>query len=102
VISFGSLGQGGGGAIAGSSARLGIATAARGAIAAGTIARAGGGAVLEPCALLGRRDIQCVADGNGAKAVWIADLLPNEAAPAIGAMIDQGMGAMKKTLERTA
>jgi len=39
-------------------------------------------------------------DANGTKAVWIADLLPNEAAPAIGAMIDQGMGAMKKTLER--
>jgi len=45
--------------------------------------------------------MQIFADGaSGAKAVWIADLLPNEAAPAIGAMIDQGMGAMKKTLER--
>ena len=39
-------------------------------------------------------------DANGTKAVWIADLPPHEAAPAIGAMIDQGMGAMKKTLER--
>ena len=46
--------------------------------------------------------MQIFADGaNGTKAVWIADLLPNEAAPAIGAMIDQGMGAMKKTLERS-
>ena len=45
--------------------------------------------------------MQVFADGaNGTKAVWIADLLPNEAAPAIGAMIEQGMGAMKKTLER--
>ena len=45
--------------------------------------------------------MQIFANGaNGTKAVWIADLLPNEAAPAIGAMIDQGMGAMKKTLER--
>ena len=45
--------------------------------------------------------MQIFADGaNGTTAVWIADLLPNEAAPAIGAMIDQGMGAMKKTLER--
>ena len=45
--------------------------------------------------------MQIFADGaNGTKAVWIADLLPNEAAPAIGAMIDQGMGVMKKTLER--
>jgi carbon monoxide dehydrogenase subunit G len=47
--------------------------------------------------------MQIFADGaNGTKAVWIADLLPNEAAPAIGAMIEQGMGAMKKTLERAA
>ena len=43
--------------------------------------------------------LQIFADGPGTKAVWIADLLPNEAAPAIGAMIDHGMGAMKKTLE---
>ncbi|HTN28485.1 MAG TPA: SRPBCC family protein [Burkholderiales bacterium] len=44
--------------------------------------------------------MQIFADGDGARAVWIADLLPNEVAPAIGAMIEQGMGAMKKTLER--
>ena len=44
--------------------------------------------------------MQVFADGDGAKAVWVADLLPNEAAPAIGAMIDQGMAAMKRTLER--
>ena len=47
--------------------------------------------------------MQVFADGeSGTKAVWVADLLPNEAAPAIGAMIDQGMGVMKKTLERAA
>jgi hypothetical protein len=45
--------------------------------------------------------MQIFADGDGARAVWIADLLPNEAAPGIGAMIEHGMGAMKKTLERT-
>ena len=45
--------------------------------------------------------MQIFAEGDGTKAVWIADLLPNEAAPAIGEMIDHGMGAMKKTLERT-
>ena len=45
--------------------------------------------------------MQIFADGNGTRAVWIADLLPNEAAPAIGAMIEQGLGAMKKALERT-
>ena len=44
--------------------------------------------------------MQIFAEGDGARAVWIADLLPNEVAPAIGAMIEQGMGAMKKTLER--
>ena len=45
--------------------------------------------------------MQIFADGaNGTKAVWIADLLPNEIAPTIGAMIEQGMSVMKKTLER--
>ena len=44
--------------------------------------------------------MQVLADGDGTKAVWVADLLPNEAAPAIGAMIDQGMASMKRTLER--
>ena len=34
------------------------------------------------------------------RVVWIADLLPNEMAPAIDAMIEQGMVAMKRTLER--
>ena len=43
--------------------------------------------------------MQIFADGEETKAVWIADLLPNEVAPAIAAMIEQGMGAMKKTLE---
>jgi len=31
--------------------------------------------------------------------VWMADLLPNELAPAITGMIEQGLLAMKKTLE---
>ena len=31
--------------------------------------------------------------------VWIADLLPNEAAPAIASMIEQGLAAVKRTLE---
>jgi hypothetical protein len=34
--------------------------------------------------------------------VWIADLMPNEMAGAIGAMIQQGIIAMKHTLERNA
>jgi hypothetical protein len=32
--------------------------------------------------------------------VWIADLLPNEAATAIDLMIEQGMAVMKNTLDR--
>lgn len=38
------------------------------------------------------------ADGKS-RFVWIADLLPNEIAPAIAAMIEQGLGAIQKTLE---
>lgn len=44
--------------------------------------------------------LQVFADGDGyCRIVWIADLLPNEIAPAIAGMIDQGMAAMKRTLE---
>lgn len=45
---------------------------------------------------------QVFPDGaNGCRFVWIADLLPNEVAPAIAAMIEQGIGVIKQTLERT-
>jgi carbon monoxide dehydrogenase subunit G len=42
--------------------------------------------------------------GRGSRFVWIADLLPHELAPAISAMMDQGLVAIKRTLEhdRTA
>ena len=60
-------------------------------------------------AAVGRRlthhnaSVQVFGDGPArSRVVWIADLLPNELAPAIAAMIDQGMAAMKKTLERVA
>ena len=44
--------------------------------------------------------LQVFADGNGgSRLVWIADLLPNEMAEPIGGMIDQGLRAMKHTLE---
>jgi hypothetical protein len=44
--------------------------------------------------------MQIFADGEGAsRVVWIADLLPNELATPIGAMIEQGLGAMKRRLE---
>ena len=33
------------------------------------------------------------------RVVWVADLLPNELAGAIAGMIEQGLAAMKRTLE---
>jgi hypothetical protein len=45
--------------------------------------------------------LQVFADGEGSsRAVWIADLLPNELAGPIGAMVAQGCAAIKQTLER--
>lgn len=44
---------------------------------------------------------QVTADASGeTKVVWVADLLPDEAAPAIEAMMEQGMAVMKQTLDR--
>lgn len=43
--------------------------------------------------------MQIFPDGSGCRAVWIADLLPNEIAGMIAGMIDQGLAAMKKNLE---
>jgi hypothetical protein len=39
---------------------------------------------------------------NQTSVVWIADLLPNEAAGQIGLMMEQGMAVMKATLDRLA
>ena len=45
--------------------------------------------------------MQIFDDGDrGSRVVWIADLLPNEIGGTIAAMIEEGLGAMKKTLER--
>ena len=38
-------------------------------------------------------------DGASCRLVWIADLLPNDAAGAIAEMIQQGLNTMKATLE---
>jgi len=44
--------------------------------------------------------VQVFADGDaGSRIVWIADLLPNQVAGAIGGMIEQGMSIMKETLD---
>jgi len=46
---------------------------------------------------------QVFPDGEGrSRFVWIADLLPHELAPAIAAMMDQGLAAIKRTLDGTA
>ena len=46
---------------------------------------------------------QVVAESNGrSRIVWIADLLPDDMAGAIAAMIEQGTIAMKRTLELAA
>lgn len=45
--------------------------------------------------------MQVLAEGaEHSRAVWIADLLPHELAGDIGAMMGEGMGVIKKTLER--
>jgi hypothetical protein len=45
---------------------------------------------------------QVFAEGAGrTRFVWIADLLPDEAAPAITAMIEQGIGVIQKTLGKS-
>lgn len=43
--------------------------------------------------------IQIFSEGDGCRLVWIADILPNELAKPIGAMMRQGMDAMKRKLE---
>ena len=44
--------------------------------------------------------VQVFAEGaERSRLVWIADLLPNELAGAIAGMIEQGLAAMKRTLE---
>src|SRR5258706_13962954 len=45
---------------------------------------------------------QVFPDGDsGCRFVWIADLLPNDVAPAIAEMIERGIAVIKQTLERT-
>jgi len=44
--------------------------------------------------------IQVFSDGHDkCRVVWIADLMPNEAAEVVGEMIDLGLATMKETLE---
>jgi Polyketide cyclase / dehydrase and lipid transport len=43
--------------------------------------------------------VQVFAERTGSRVVWTADFLPDEAAPTVGPMIEQGMAAMKKALD---
>jgi len=44
--------------------------------------------------------VQVFEDGPGrCRVVWIADVLPHEAAKVVGAMMEQAMPIMKRTLE---
>jgi carbon monoxide dehydrogenase subunit G len=46
---------------------------------------------------------QVLEDGaGGTRFVWIADLLPHALAPAIAAMMEQGLAVIKDTLERVS
>jgi hypothetical protein len=45
---------------------------------------------------------QVLANGaSGCRFVWIADLLPDEVAPRIAGLMEQGIGVIEETLERT-
>ena len=45
--------------------------------------------------------LQVLADGQArSRVVWIADLLPHELASQIAALMEQGLGVMKRTLEQ--
>jgi carbon monoxide dehydrogenase subunit G len=47
--------------------------------------------------------IQVFDDGHGGtRLVWITDLLPDDVAAAVGALVDEGARVMKETLERAA
>lgn len=42
---------------------------------------------------------QVFADGDGCRIVWLADVLPHEAAAPVGQMMDAGVAAMRETLD---
>jgi len=42
--------------------------------------------------------VQVFPEGDGSRVVWTIDLLPDELAPAVGAMMDEAARVMRKTL----
>jgi hypothetical protein len=55
-------------------------------------------AVVEGRASHYNASVQVFPECDGSRIVWTIDLLPNELAPAIEAMMDQALGIMEKTL----
>jgi hypothetical protein len=45
--------------------------------------------------------VQVLPEGDDSRIVWTIDLLPDELAPAVGAMMDEAVGVMKETLSQT-
>ena len=45
--------------------------------------------------------MEVLAEGDGCRVIWTSDLLPHEAADAIGARQDQALQILKRTLEST-
>lgn len=43
---------------------------------------------------------QVYSENGSTRGVWIADLLPHEAAPGVTIMIEEGLAAMKRAMER--
>jgi len=46
--------------------------------------------------------VQVFEQSGGSRVVWVADLLPDEAATTVEAMMDQGMQVMRRTLDALA
>ena len=42
---------------------------------------------------------QVEPDGKGARMIWIADILPNDAEPTIRGLMEQGAAAMRKAID---
>ena len=45
--------------------------------------------------------VQVFPEGDDSRIVWTIDLLPDELAPTVGAMMDEALVSMKKTLSQT-
>ncbi len=84
-----------------------IVTFANGLVARGLVVTIDDRACRLAYAVVGGRpthhnaSFQVVAEGESrSRVIWLADVLPNDIAGTIGAMMEQGADIMKRTLER--